>query len=178
MVIMNNQNAGILAGILASPGEESLETLKGMATQLDWLDEAVEELCETSLESWQGEHTRLFINGVPSTPCLPFASIWLHGTMHGQATVTINGIYQQAGLQSNMDMPDFLGTLLEAAAYLSTPSQIPEEKRVELFNQLWEDFLVSWIPKFANKLVQESRLELYRKLGQKLLDLVGEPDHE
>ena len=175
---MTIKEAGLLAGILASPSKESLETLESMATQLDWLEEAVKELQGTPLERWQGEHTRLFINGVPSTPCLPFASIWLHGTMHGQATVTINGIYQKAGLQSNMDMPDFLGTLLEAAAYLSTPSQIPEEKRVELFNQLWEDFLVSWIPKFANKLVQESRLELYRKLGQKLLDLVGEPDHE
>lgn len=171
MVSINTHEARILAGMLAYPSEDSLETLELMTAEVDWLGDTLPELQAMNLDAWQGEHTRLFINGIPKTPCLPFASVWLHGAMQGQASVEINGIYQQAGLEPNTGMPDFLGTLLEAIAYLSAPGNLPDEQRILLLDRLWGSYFITWVPKFSKALIEEGELKFYRELGKRLLNL-------
>ncbi len=163
----------VLAGLLAAPDRESLEVLESMAPELDWIGDSLQELRALPLDAWQGEHTRLFINGFPTTPCIPIASVWLHGTIQGQTAEAVNHLYQQAGLQSKTEIPDYLETLLEAFDYLSVPGKLPEHDRLMLLETLWQDYLVSWVPRFASALVREAGLHIYRRLGDRMLILVG-----
>ena len=75
----------LAAMLLGRPDENSLPTLRELATEHAWLRPPVDELMDLPLQEWQGEHTRLFINGYPKTPCAPFESIYRHGRMAGPA---------------------------------------------------------------------------------------------
>jgi len=115
----------------------------------------VQQLKDISLEHWQGEHTQLFINGHPETTCPPFESVYRHSVMNGPACNEIEQIYQSIGLEPVDDMlPDYLGVMLECAAYLleqKLPTEQPQESG-KYFQTLWQDHLTKWVPKFANDL--------------------------
>lgn len=170
MVTFDTHEVGILAGLLGYPGEESLEVLEELGRDVAWLQEALPELRKTSLDHWQGEHTRLFISGIPKTVCPPFESAWRSDQMGGEKAVQVATIYRQAGLmpEQGLEMPDYLGTLLEGAVYLSTTDLIPQEERQRLLGALWNDHIASWVPEFAAVVAYESELELYRVLGRRL----------
>ena len=71
-MIASAQVLRLSALLLGLPDEHSLATLRELAAEHDWLQAAAVELEEISLQEWQAEHTRLFINGYPKTPCAPF----------------------------------------------------------------------------------------------------------
>ena len=176
MVTINAHEVGFLAGLLAYPGKDSLEVLEGLSPSAGWLQEALSELRGLSLDAWQGEHTRLFINGIPETVCPPFESAWRSDQMRGEMSAQVGEIYRQAGLspERDMDMPDYLGTLLEGAAYLATTKDIAEEKRSRLLEELWDNHIASWVPEFAVILIRESQVKLYRVLGKRLQALFAQ----
>jgi TorA maturation chaperone TorD len=158
----------LLSGLLASPGSESLDVLHEMAAKHVWLAKSVVELDQTPLEEWQAEHTRLFISGHPKTVCPPFESAFLSGTMFSTASDQLGDLYRRAGLQAESLPPDYLGTQLECAAYLS---EQPCDHGSELLLELWQDHLAAWLPRFGSELQKESRLLLYRLFGQQLAEL-------
>lgn len=158
----------LLSGLLAIPGDESLEVLREMAAGHDWLDQPVAELELMPLEEWQAEHTRLFISGHPRTPCMPFESAFLNGTMYGAACDHLGGLYRRAGLEASSLPPDYLGTQLECAAWLREQTCTHSG---ELLQELWQRHLSGWLPRFGSALQQESRLQLYRQYGRKLEEL-------
>ncbi len=158
----------LLSGLLASPGDESLDVLREMTAQHDWLDKPVKELENTPLEEWQAEHTRLFISGHPKTVCPPFESSFLSGSMFSTTCDQLGDIYRRAGLQANNLPPDYLGTELECAAWLSEQSC---NHGSELLRELWREHLAAWLPRFGSTLQEESRLQLYRLFGQQLTEL-------
>jgi len=162
----------LLAGLLAAPGEESLAVLEALDGELRWLDQARRELAEMALDEWRAEHARLFINGFPCTPCLPFQSAHLDGLMPGPSTVAVNALYRQLGLEIEDMFPDYLGAMLECAAYLADASP-PQEAE----NILWRNHLLRWLPAYAETLQAESRLALYRGLGRELAMLCRECSH-
>lgn len=158
----------LLSGLLASPGSESLDVLHELATEHLWLATSVTELDQTPLEEWQAEHTRLFISGHPKTVCPPFESAFLRGTMFSNACDQLGDLYRRAGLQAESLPPDYLGTQLECAAWLS---EQPCNHSSELLLELWREHLSVWLPRFGSALQQESRLLLYRLFGQQLAEL-------
>ena len=161
----------LLSGLLASPGSDSLAVLRELAGEHAWLGEPVAELEQTPLEEWQAEHGRLFISGHPKTVCPPFESAFLSGGMFGVVCDQLGDFYRRAGLQAEGAPPDYLGTLLECAAFLL---EQPCGHSNELLQELWREHLAAWLPKIGPVLQQESRLLLYRQLGQQLAGLSGE----
>ena len=158
----------LLSGLLASPEEESLALLEQMAPAFPWLEPAVEELRGMPLDRWQGEHTRLFINGIPKTVCPPFESAWRQKSMGGFAESELVELYRRAGLAADDAPPDYLGTMLECAAFLNLASG---ETQKALRDELWKKHLEVWVPEFGAILERESELGLYRVLGARLAGL-------
>ena len=179
---MTPQQLRLLAGLLAMPEKESLAVLEELAVQNNWLSEPVQELKGISLGRWQAEHTQLFINGYPKTPCPPFESVYRHEMMNGPACSELESLYQSIGLEPIEGVPaDYLGMMLECAAFLlelppsseaeeasNEPSVETKETAKTHFQTLWQTHLAKWVPKFANDLQQHSQLRLYQQLGLKL----------
>jgi TorA maturation chaperone TorD len=161
----------LLSGLLASPGIESQGVLRELAGEHAWLGEAIAELEQTSLEEWQAEHARLFVSGHPKTVCPPFESAFLSGAMFGIACDQLGDLYRRAGLQAEGASPDYLGTMLECAAYLR---EQPCDHSNELLQELWREHIAAWAPRLGIVLQGESRLLLYRQLGEQLAGLSDE----
>lgn len=158
----------VLAGLLAAPGEESLETIKELAQEHVWLVPSVEQLSQMSLEHWQAEHTRLFVNGHPKTACPPFESVYRHGVMNSHLCDEVDELYHTVGLEvAGEFFPDYLGTLLECAAYVSEHLPVHQDS----WETLWQKHLVSWVPRFAEDLQKNSKLKFYQELGNQLKEL-------
>lgn len=159
----------LLSALLASPTADSLGLLHELEGEHDWLSGPLEELKNAGLAEWQAEHTRLFINGHPKTVCPPFESAFLRGGMFGVACDELTGFYQRAGLRAE-DMPaDYFGTQLECAAWLLEQQC---DHSSALLQELWDRHLAIWAPRFAATLQAESRLMLYRQLGQQLEEAI------
>jgi TorA maturation chaperone TorD len=156
----------LLAGLLAAPTEESLSILEELVTEHPWLQAATTELATLSLEAWQAEHTRLFINGHPKTCCPPFASVYRHKVMNSPLCDRLELFYQSVGLVPIAELPpDYLGNLLECGAYLLEHTDLSQ------WQTLQDTFLKPWITRFCQDLQQSSHLVLYRQLGQQLQQL-------
>lgn len=169
---MSPETLQLLALLLGMPERDSLSVLREMQNSHGWLRPAVDELAELPLEHWQAEHTRLFINGYPETPCAPFESIYRHGRMDGPACDELEKLYAQAGVSPTGDLPaDYLGTLLAFAALLQQ-RQTPEADRQ--LQELQQRHLAGWLPEFSGRLMRNARLELYRRLAEKLCDWMPE----
>jgi TorA maturation chaperone TorD len=163
-----------LGGLFALPGADALEVLADAAGLEPWLADSLPELVEVGLEEWQGEYTRLFISGYPKTLCPPFESAYRQGGMGGSSAGDLEQLYRRVGLRST-DMPaDFLGTMLECAAYLLDQGADRDE---EIWSELWDEHLTRWVPRFARDLAEHSQLGLYRALGRELGGLFGGDVH-
>ncbi|MDD5242342.1 MAG: molecular chaperone TorD family protein [Sulfuricella sp.] len=161
----------LLSGLLASPSIESLGVLRELAGEHAWLGEPIVELEQMPLEEWQAEHARLLISGHPKTVCPPFESAFLSGAMFGAACDRIGDLYRRAGLQAEGAPPDYLGTLLECAAWLMEQDC---DHGNTLLQELWSEHLAAWAPQFGTVLQTESGLQLYRQLGRQLENLFDE----
>jgi TorA maturation chaperone TorD len=162
----------VLATLLAMPEADALDALRDMLPATHWLAEGLPELERMPLEHWQAEHTRLFVSGYPKTPCPPFESAYRQGTMGGTAASDLGGLYRRAGLQA-ADVPaDYLGTMLECAAYLK------EQGMDDLFRELLDEHMEKWVPRFARDLQDQADLALYRDLGAQLGLLFPAPNHD
>ena len=165
-MIASAQVLRLSALLLGLPDEHSLATLRELAAEHDWLQAAAVELEEISLQEWQAEHTRLFINGYPKTPCAPLESIHRHGRMAGPACDELIQLYAEAGVSAVSDLPaDYLGTMLEFAALLIERATPDAKRQLET---LLTKHLTGWLPQFCERLRQEARLKLYRRLGDGL----------
>ncbi|MBF0425390.1 MAG: molecular chaperone TorD family protein [Magnetococcales bacterium] len=162
----------LLAGLLGQPGPEALAAIEEMAVPHPWLRALAPGLQATSLAEWQAEHTRLFVSGVPKTIAPPFASYWRHGFLGGDCVREIAGLYARAGVVADPGVtPDYLGSLLELAAYLQSR---PDAVAVGLLEVLWGEHLAPWVPRFAAALQVGSSMPLYRALAGQLAGLFGE----
>ena len=157
----------ILAALLAHPAEDALDALRDLLPRAPWLAECIAELEGLTLERWQGEHTRLFINGWPTTACPPFESAYRQGQMGGTSAAALASLYRRAGLQARDAPPDYLGTMLECAAWLAE-----QEDGGELLRELEDDHLRPWVPRFARDLQDHCELLLYRTLGGQIARLL------
>ncbi|MFD2110678.1 TorD/DmsD family molecular chaperone [Thiorhodococcus fuscus] len=188
MVSQNPTSAGTAQGpahlrrlsvLLAMPEEGALDALREMSDQAPWLAEAVAELEGVALDRWQAEHTRLFVSGYPKTPCPPFESAYRQGQMGGRMASDLVALYRRVGLEPQGVPADYLGTLLECAAYLAdlARSAVTDSDpcpAVALERELWSDHLGRWLPRFATDLEHAAQLKLYRVLAVRLGALMEE----
>lgn len=149
--------------LLAAPEADSLEILRELAPGLPWIAEAAAELEAVGLPEWQAEHARLFVCGHPRTPCAPFETAQRRGMMAGPEVEQLAALYRHSGLQADTMPPDYLGTMLECAAHLGESADA-----AELADELWREHLLRWLPDYAQRLQEESRLGLYRQLASQL----------
>lgn len=163
----------ILASLLGAPDMDAKEAVLELAAHYGWLQPAADELKELPMGEWQAEHTRLFISGYPTTPCPPFESAYLSGRMHGPQERALKDLYRRLNLSASGAPADYLGTLLECAAHLSSD---PETGRV-YWSELWNGHLALWVPRFCRELQTESRLALYRIVAERLCVLFPEVQH-
>jgi TorA maturation chaperone TorD len=161
----------VAAALLSMPTDDSVDAVRDMLPTAPWLRSSLPELERLPSDRWQAEHTRLFITGYPRTPCPPFESAYRHGTMGGTAAGDLEALYRRAGLRSGEVPADYLGTMLECAAYLQ------EQGMEELLEELFEQHLGRWVPRFARDLRDSAELELYRELGAQLGRLCPPRDH-
>nr|VFJ94255.1 MAG: Nitrate reductase delta subunit [Candidatus Kentron sp. LFY]VFJ96700.1 MAG: Nitrate reductase delta subunit [Candidatus Kentron sp. LFY] len=153
----------LLAGLLAAPEADSFVVLAALADEHAWLHDPIAELSTLGLPHWQSEHTRLFISNYPKTLCPPFESAYRGGA----PTVELAGLYLRVGLEANDISPDYLGAMLECAAYLLEKSDFATDS--DLWHELWDEHLAAWVPRFSDDLINtENCLLLYRCLGEKL----------
>ena len=159
----------ILAFLLAQPESDALDALRDMQLSAPWLEQSIAELERIPLEHWQAEHTQLFVNGWPKTPCPPFQSAYRQGQMGGTAVADLEDLYRRAGLQASEAPADYLGTMLECAAWL-----VQQENGTTLLQELEEEHLNRWVPRFARDLHENASLRLYRDLGWQISHLYPE----
>ncbi len=165
------QQLRLFAVLLAMPNEESLAVLEEITNENNWLNDSVSELKEMPLELWQAEHTRLFMSGRP-TCCPPYESVYINGIMNGPVCGELEQFYKSIGLESVEDVPsDYLGVMLECAAYLLEQSLSLQNGEETHFQTLWQNHLAKWVPQFANDLQENSEIRLYQQLGLKLKEL-------
>ncbi len=161
----------ILASLLGAPDMDAKEAVHELAAHYAWLQPAADELAHLSLAEWQAEHTRLFVTGYPNTPCPPFESAYLAGRMQGPQTRELKELYKRMGMIPDGGAPaDYLGTMLECAAYLKSD---PEAAKL-YWNELWNRHLGRWVPRFCSELRHESRMTLYRVIAERLCVLFPE----
>ncbi|MBF0271904.1 MAG: molecular chaperone TorD family protein [Magnetococcales bacterium] len=163
----------LLAHLLSQPVAESLEALEEEAlTSAPWLADVLPELRQLPLDAWQGEHTRLFVNGFPKTICPPFVSFWRHGQWGGPLEGVLFQLYQRIGLEVAEGQPlDYLGVLLQASSYClevmaSKPVDVVSPES-EVLTHLLRDHLLLCLPEFAAALRQSAGLIFYRTLGER-----------
>ena len=123
------------------------------------------------LGEWQAEHTRLFVSGHPRTVCPPYESAYRKGDSGGLAAEKLTALYRQIGLETKDISADYLGAILECAAYLLETPQTQDE---ETWSRLWEGHIVGWVPAFANDLHTETRMLLYHRLARQLLESIAD----
>lgn len=151
--------------MLCMPETESLSLLQTMANEYGWMQAGLDELQQIPLAQWQGEYTRLFVNGYPKTAAPPYESVYRHQVMFGPLVDELNALYREAGLAID-DMPaDYLGTQLEFAAHIAE-SRDPRAARWQA--RLWQEHLRHWLPRFIADLCQQSQLLIYRLWGGQL----------
>jgi TorA maturation chaperone TorD len=162
------QRLRVLTALLSSPADDALAALRDMQETAPWLESSLPELERIPLEHWQAEHTRLFISAYPKTPCPPYESAYRQGTMGGISASELAQLYRRAGLRADDVPADYLGTMLECAAYLA------EQGMDDLLRELAEEHFALWVPRFARDLQDQARLDLYRALGEQIQALFPE----
>lgn len=114
------------------------------------------------LEPLQMEHTRLFVNAIPTVVAPPYGSVYLSadGMLYGPSAEKTKRYYQEQGfdLAGEADIPDHISHELEFLALLAAEGKRAEEERF-----LAQHFR-PWFPRFQARVVQESRHPFYRVL--------------
>lgn len=139
--------------------------------ELQWHDEAVElqeaiDSSEDFLEDVQVEHTRLFINAIPSVIAPPYASVYYKGdgTLYGAIAEQTKQFYREKGfeLEENGDIPDHIVFELEFLALLASEDQ---KGCSDFLNTLF----TPWFTLFKSKVLEEVHHPYY-KVVVKLID--------
>lgn len=142
---------------------------------LSTLIEELGQLAQLPLEQLQGEHTRLFIAAYPRVPCPPYESVYLEGTLQGEAAEDVDRMYREWGLAVQKEEADHAGAELEFVAFLLT---IETRESLAAAARFLSEHLLAWLPRFAVDLARESNLGFHRALGNLLsatLDLESQP---
>jgi TorA maturation chaperone TorD len=154
-----------VANVQATIGKINLELFDDARLQQSAFVRALSELATLPLDQIQGEYTRLFINAFPRVPCPPYESTYCEGILLGEAAMQVAEEYRAWGLAVESEPVDHVGAELEFVAFLLT---LNTREACMAANAFARDHLARWLPRFAEDVIRESRLEFYRQVGRLL----------
>ncbi|MCF8105670.1 MAG: molecular chaperone TorD family protein [Desulfohalobiaceae bacterium] len=139
------------------PGKEDLARLGGCGKRL------IPMLEQTDLLGLQEEYVRLFINSLPETPCPPYGSFYLEGTLMGRTTLKLKNLHLEYGLESD-ELADHVAAELE---FLGLLTRLREEaEQVEEDQAEVRDHLKRWLPAFIKRVEEHDSTGFYRSLSR------------
>jgi len=147
----------LLSLLLAPPGKTLLQLLRsdpGLPGG-GWSERCPDD--GELLERLQEEHTRLFVTGFPRLAAPPYATEYLDDEP-GRLLAGLEQRLRAMGFQvdaSGAGRPDHLRVLLEAAGHLGDAGE-----RHEFLDR----YLVSWLPRYRERLQAAARLPFYPAL--------------
>lgn len=162
---------------LTDPTRESLQELAECAeTPLEgtWgalLGDLAHAARDVDLAAARVEYTRLF-HGPLGAPCPPWECVArdqtpsLMGPRHDDALA----FFRHAGVEpvrADSESADHIGLELAFVAMLASRIASGEDARLEL-ERFWHEHVATWMPDFANRLIAETRLELFAAAGRLL----------
>ncbi len=136
--------------------------------ELQWQDQVIEletawQTSEIFLEDVQVEHTRLFINAIPSVIAPPYASVYYKGdgTLYGAIAEQTKQFYREKGfeLEETGDVPDHIVFELEFLALLAGEDQ---QGCTDFLNTLF----TPWFILFKSKVLEEAHHPYYKVVVQ------------
>lgn len=170
-----------MVGTAQAAAEELLETgeASGALPDLAGLEEAIREARSSPLGELQAEYTRLFVFGMPATPCRLVEAVQREGMLVGEASEAVAELYGRFGLTVQDREPDHLTAELEFLAYLAgTP--VAAGREAERYRRAGRKFLrehlLRWGPDLTAKIRAATAERLYRSLAEVLawtLQLAG-----
>jgi TorA maturation chaperone TorD len=158
---------------LAPPDLDAKEAVQELAVHYAWLKPAAEELDSLGLEHWKSEHRRLLGRGSAVALCPPYESAYLRAGPHSLRIKSLKNLYRRTGMSPFGAPADYLGTLLECAADMRADATAGRD----LWAELWQGHLASWVPRFCRDLRTESRMKLFRIVAERLATLFPEVRH-
>jgi len=169
------QVSGILERLVMKyPGFLASGNIKvKIAKELDLLEK---ESYRYSLETFQAEYVRLFINDPAGVAAPPYASFYTENRLLGSAAREALSFYEGQGLTreaTEADPPDHIITELEFLSFLCTMEQQARDRNrrdeaIELSRTQALFFfrhLFPWASRFCTRLHESSRLAYYQVLG-------------
>lgn len=151
--------------MLHKPNHGTLSQLQALSDEHRWMQAGLHELSLTSLEEWQVEYTRLFVNDNPETAAPPYESVYRQPNGDTGVVERLQALYRDAGLNFSEQPADFLGTQLAFVAHLAAS----DDPRVPHWQvRLWREHLQHWLPRFVADVCQNSQLLIYRLWGGQL----------
>lgn len=163
-----------MAGAVQAACEEMAEAGEAQPPlpDISGLEAAVAEARANRLDELQAEYTRLFVSGMPTTPCRLVEAVHREGVLVGEATEEAASMYLRFGLEVKDREPDHLTAELEFLAYL-TGTPVAEGTETERYRRARIKFvnehLLKWVPGLTPKVRRETPSRLYAALAS-LLD--------
>ncbi|MFW6054317.1 MAG: TorD/DmsD family molecular chaperone [Thermodesulfobacteriota bacterium] len=142
---------------LVKPGQEDLDHMGGCGKRL------IPMLEQTDLLSLQEEYVRLFINSLPETPCPPYGSFYLEGTLMGRTTLKLRDLHLEYGLESD-ELADHVAVELEFLGLLTRLRE--ESEQVGQDRDYVLGHFRKWAPAFLKRLEEHDGSGFYKSLGR------------
>ena len=114
------------------------------------------------LELLQAEYVRLFINALPETPCPPYGSFYLEGTLMGDSTIRLRDLYASHGFHTD-EMEDHISIELE---FLASSAWLQAWKGWGESIDLLLDHLRSWTPAFFAQIEKTDKSGFFGDLSK------------
>ncbi|WP_041463945.1 TorD/DmsD family molecular chaperone [Pelodictyon luteolum] len=159
----------------AYPNEAFIKELKTSLEELKDAPDVFGEMlaafaCE-GIEAMQGEYTRLFLNGYPTTPCVPYESVYREKRMLGDASIGVQAAYSEWEMTVAPGLIDHIATEFEFLAFLSSAESmggtLAEDAR-KASETFMKEHLCRWMPRLAADLDKAATMEPYRLLARAL----------
>lgn len=113
-----NERFRFFSLIFSYPSEKMLEEIEALVTHLPEYSQLVEKFRSHTLEELQTEYTRLFVTDFPTLTCPPYESYYREGSLYGNASIEVEDIYRNHGLEYSFEgePPDHISVELEYLA--------------------------------------------------------------
>jgi len=138
--------------------------MENIGRELDLLEK---ESYRYSLETFQEEYVRLFVNSPEGVPAPPYASFYTENRLHGRATREVASFYERFGILpggEGGEPPDFIVYELEFLSFLC--SLEPKEAEAARFQaDFFRLHLAPWAEPFLDRVTRNSRLAYFQIIG-------------
>lgn len=108
----------------------------------------------------ENEYVRLFINAMPELPCAPYGSVYLEGSVMGESTVKVAGIYRKYGMET-AEPADHIAAESEFLAWLHGRAAGDAAAGRDFASLLGH--LRQWTDPFFREVDRHDRLGWYRR---------------